>query len=57
MADLSRFQWSKEAQEAFEYIKKYLTSPPTMVALEPDENLQLYILATSNMVSMTIIIE
>jgi hypothetical protein len=57
MADLSRFQWSKEAHEAFEYIKKYLTSPPTLVALEPDENLQLYILATSNMVSMTIIIE
>jgi hypothetical protein len=38
-------------------LKKYLTTPPTLVALEPHENLQLYIFTTSNVVSTTIIIE
>jgi hypothetical protein len=33
------FQWTKEAQEATEDLKKYLTTPPTQVALEPHENL------------------
>jgi hypothetical protein len=52
-----KFQWAQEAQEAFEDLKKHLTTPPTLVALEPHENLQLYILATSNMVSTAIIVE
>jgi ribonuclease HI len=52
-----KFQWTKEAQEAFEDLKKYLTTPPTLVAPEPHENLQLYILATSNVVGMTIVVE
>jgi hypothetical protein len=34
-----------------------LTTPPTLVALEPHENLHLYISATSNVVSTSIIIE
>jgi hypothetical protein len=34
-----------------------LTTPPTLVAPEPYKNLQLYILATSNMVNIAIIIE
>jgi hypothetical protein len=38
-------------------LKKYLTTPPTLVAPEPHENLQLYISATSNVVSMAIVIE
>jgi hypothetical protein len=38
-------------------LKMYLTTPPTLVASEPHENLQLYISATSNVVSMTIIVE
>jgi hypothetical protein len=45
------------AQEAFEDLRKYLTTPPTLVALEPYENLQLYISATSDVVSTTIIIK
>jgi hypothetical protein len=36
---------------------KYLTTPPTVVAPEPHKNLQLYITATSNVVSTAIIIE
>jgi hypothetical protein len=38
-------------------LKKYLTSPPTLVALKPHENLQPYISATSNVVRTAIIIE
>jgi hypothetical protein len=38
-------------------LKRYLTTTPTLVALEPHDNLQLYISATHIMVSMTIIIE
>jgi hypothetical protein len=30
-----KFQWTKEAQEAFEDLKKYLTTPPTLVAPKP----------------------
>jgi hypothetical protein len=47
----------KEAYEAFEDVKKYLTTPPTLVVPEAHETLQLYISATNNMVSMTIVIE
>jgi hypothetical protein len=38
-------------------LKNYLITPPTQVAPEPYENLQLYISTTSNMVSTTIIVE
>jgi hypothetical protein len=33
------FLWTKEAQEAFEDLKKYLTTPPTLMAPEPNETL------------------
>jgi hypothetical protein len=52
-----KYQWTQEAQEPLEDLKKYLTTPPTLVAPEPHENLQLYISATCNMVSTTIVIE
>jgi hypothetical protein len=42
---------------ASEDLKKYLITPPTLVAPEPHKNLQLYISATSNVVSMVIIVE
>jgi hypothetical protein len=38
-------------------LKKYLTTPPTLVAHDPHKNLQLYILATSNVVSRPIVVE
>jgi hypothetical protein len=38
-------------------LKKYLTTPPTLVALKPHENLQLYISTTSNVVSIAIAVE
>jgi hypothetical protein len=42
---------------ACEDLKKYLTTPPTLVAPKPHKNLQFYILATSNVVSLAIVIE
>jgi hypothetical protein len=32
------FQWTQEVQEAFKDLKKYLTTPPTLVALEHHKN-------------------
>jgi hypothetical protein len=34
-----KFQWTQEAQKAFKELKKCLTTPPTLVALKPHENL------------------
>jgi hypothetical protein len=28
-----KFRWTQEAQEAFKELKKYLTTPPTLIAL------------------------
>jgi hypothetical protein len=38
-------------------MKKYLTTPPTLVAPEPHENLQLYISTISNVVNTAIVVE
>jgi hypothetical protein len=51
------FQWTQEAQEAFEDLKKYLITPPTLVAPEPHKNLLLYISTTSIVVSTAIVVE
>ena len=40
------FEWTPEADRAFQDLKKYLTSPPVMVALRPLEPLVLYLAAT-----------
>ena len=40
---LDNFHWTPEAQEPFEELKRYLSKPPTLVAPEPGETLQLYI--------------
>ena len=40
------FEWTPEADRAFEDLKKYLTSPPVMVAPRPLEPLVLYLAAT-----------
>jgi hypothetical protein len=51
------FVWTKDAKEAFQELKRYLTSPPLMVAPEPGEPLLLYIAATSEAVSMVLVTE
>jgi hypothetical protein len=35
------FVWTKDAEETFQELKRYLTSPPVMVAPEPGEPLLL----------------
>src|SRR4051812_49616196 len=40
------FEWSEEADKAFQDLKRYLTSPPVMVAPRPREPLLLYLAAT-----------
>ena len=40
------FEWTLEADRAFQDLKKYLTSPPVIVASRPLEPLVLYLAAT-----------
>ena len=40
------FEWTQEADQAFQDLKKYLTSPPVMVAPRPLESLVFYLAAT-----------
>jgi hypothetical protein len=49
-----KFQWT---QEAFEDLKMYMSNPPTLVAPEPHENMQLYISTTLDVVSIAIVVE
>jgi hypothetical protein len=51
------FIWTNEAEEAFQELKQYLTSPPIMVALEPREPLLLYVTAIAEVVSMVPVTE
>ena len=39
------FEWTQEADQAFQDLKKYLTSPPVMLAPRPLEPLVLYLAA------------
>src|SRR5213083_2887317 len=52
-----KFQWTPEAQQAFDKLKEFLTNPPVLVPPMPEEPLLLYIAATSHVVSTEIIIE
>ena len=40
------FEWTEEADKAFQDLKRYITSPPVMVAPRPQEPLVLYLAAT-----------
>jgi hypothetical protein len=51
------FIWIEEAEEAFQELKRYLTSPSIMVALEPGEPLLLYITTMAEAVSMVLVAE
>ena len=50
------FDWTPEAEEAFQELKKYLTSPPVLVAPSEGEPLLLYVSATQ-VVSMVLVVE
>src|SRR5438876_7012274 len=52
-----KFQWTPEVQQAFNKLKEFLTNPPVLVPPMLEEPLLLYIVATSHVVSTTIIVE
>jgi hypothetical protein len=49
--------WTDEAEEAFYELRRYLMSPPIMVAPEPGEPLLLYVATTVEVVSMVLVVE
>ncbi|WVZ81109.1 hypothetical protein U9M48_028525 [Paspalum notatum var. saurae] len=49
------FEWTDEAQETFEALKKYLSTPPLLVAPREGEPLLLHIAATNSVVSMVLV--
>ena len=51
------FKWTPEAAKAFEDLKKYLASPPIMVAPRPREPLKLYLAATPQTASTVLVAE
>ena len=53
----SPFQWTPEAQEALDDLKRYLSSPPVLVAPRPGEPLFLYNAATYQTVSGVLVAE
>jgi hypothetical protein len=52
-----KFKWTKEANQALHDLKHYLQSPPILAAPQPEENLLLYIAATTHIVSTAIVVE
>jgi hypothetical protein len=57
MKRTGKFEWTSEADKAFVELKRYLTSPPIMVAPTFREPLLLYIVATPRTASAVLIAE
>jgi len=53
----NQFTWMAKAQEAFKKLKAFLEMTPTQVSPEKGEPLFLYIIATTQVVSATLVIE
>ena len=54
---LGKFEWAVEADEAFQKLKEYLSTSPILTPPKKHEPLLLYIIATTLVVSMTIVME
>jgi hypothetical protein len=60
---VDKFQWTTEAQEALEALKKFLTTPPVLkpprraTSDQPAEGLLLYISCTAHVVSNALVVE
>ena len=50
-------KWTPEAEAALQDLKRYLSSPPILVAPRPQEKLLLYIAATNQVVSAALVAE
>jgi hypothetical protein len=51
------FAWTKEAEQAFQEMKQYLTSLPVLVAPDLGETLFLYLAVTTEVISMVLVAE
>jgi hypothetical protein len=54
---IGKFEWTKEAKEAFESLKVYLTSSLILTPPKKHEDMMLYIAATSTVVNAAIVVE
>jgi hypothetical protein len=60
---VDKFQWTTEAQEALEALKKFLTTPPVLkpprraTPSQPAEDLLLYISCTTHVVSTALVVD
>jgi hypothetical protein len=52
-----KFKWTEEANQALQDLKHHLQSPPILTALQPGENLLLYITVTAHFFSTAIVVE
>ena len=50
-------EWTPEAEKALQSLKRYLSSPPVLVAARPGEPLLLYVAATTQVVSAVLVAE
>jgi hypothetical protein len=57
MKRIGKFEWTPEADKAFAKLKRYLTSPPIIVAPASREPLLLYIAATTRTASAVLVAE
>lgn len=51
------FEWTTEAQEALDNLKNILTRTPILASLEDKEPLLLYVVGTTQVVSLVLIVE
>ena len=54
---MPEWRWSSAAQKAFDDIKDFLTKPPVLVVSNEEEPLLLYVAATTQVVSVALVIE
>jgi hypothetical protein len=52
-----KFEWTEKAKEAFKSLKAYLISSPVLMPPKKYEDMMLYIMATSTVVSVAIVVE
>ena len=57
MKKADRFKWTSEAQEALDMVKLLLTKAPILVPPTDGESLLLYIAATTQVVSVALVVE
>lgn len=57
MKKSDKFEWTQEAQDVFDHLKKTLTTSPVLVAPLENEPLYLYVSATNRVVSTVLVVE